>query len=67
MSTINDSVGRLARVYDSATDTWVPLIGAPAPHTHNISDLGLVIISNPQNGQVLKWSSSASAWTNQNP
>jgi hypothetical protein len=34
MSTIDDSVGKLARVYDSATDTWVPLIGAPAPHEH---------------------------------
>jgi hypothetical protein len=67
MSTINDSVGKLARVYDSATDTWVPLIGAPAPHTHDLSSLGLVIITNPQNGQVLKYSSSASAWTNQNP
>jgi hypothetical protein len=34
MSTIDDSVGKLARVYDSATDTWVPLVGAPAPHEH---------------------------------
>ena len=34
MSTIDDSVGKLARVYDSATDTWLPLIGAPAPHEH---------------------------------
>jgi hypothetical protein len=34
MSTIDDSVGKLARVYDSATNTWVPLIGAPAPHEH---------------------------------
>jgi len=67
MSTIDDSVGKLARVYDSATDTWVPLIGAPAPHTHNLSSLGLVIITNPQNGQVLKYDSSASAFTNQNP
>jgi hypothetical protein len=67
MASVNDSIGKLARVYDSSTDTWIPLIGAPAPHTHDISSLGLVQITNPQDGDVLVYSSSASAWINQQP
>jgi hypothetical protein len=65
--TINDDSPKLARVYNSSASAWIPLTGVPAPHTHNLSDLGLVIITNPQNGQVLKYNASASAWTNQNP
>jgi hypothetical protein len=64
---INDNSPKLARVYNSSASAWIPLTGVPAPHTHNLSDLGLVQINNPQNGDVLVYSSSASAWINQQP
>jgi hypothetical protein len=67
MASVNDNIGKLARVYDSSTDTWIPLVGAPSPHTHDISSLGLVQITNPQDGDVLVYNSSASAWVNEQP
>jgi hypothetical protein len=58
MSTIDDSVGKLARVYDSATDTWVPLIGAPAPHEHTTAS-SLAVSGSATVGSTLSVSSSA--------
>jgi hypothetical protein len=59
MSTIDDSVGKLARVYDSATDTWVPLIGAPAPHEHTTAST-LAVSGSASVGTNLSVSGSAS-------
>ena len=64
---VNDDSPKLARVYDSSASVWIPLAGVPSPHTHDITNLGLVQISNPQNGDILVYSSSASAWINQQP
>lgn len=63
----NDNSPKLARVYDSSASAWVPLTGVAAPHTHNIYDLGNVVITNAQDGDILVYSSSASAWINQQP
>lgn len=66
MSNIDDTVGKLARVYDSATDTWIPLSGVPVPHLHEIQDAADVDISEPLiEGQGLIYSTSASAFINQ--
>lgn len=72
MPDINDSEPKLARIYDSASDEWVPLMGVPSPHSHSLSSgsaVGIadVLITNPQNGQVLKYNSALGKWTNQNP
>lgn len=65
MSAIDDTVGKLARVYDSQTDTWVPLVGSPAPHLHEIKDAPDVNITEPLlNNDILKYSTSASAFIN---
>ena len=64
---VNDDSPKLARVYDSSASVWIPLAGVPSPHTHDITNLGLVQINNPQNGDILVYSSSASAWINQQP
>lgn len=65
--TINDNTPRLARVYDSASEEWVPLAGVPSPHQHELGSLISVQITNPQDGDILVYSSSASAWVNQQP
>jgi hypothetical protein len=72
MSTIDDSNPKLARVYDSAEDKWVPLMGVPSPHAHNISggeEVGLsdVEITDPQDGDILVYSSALQKWINQQP
>jgi hypothetical protein len=72
MPTVDDNNPKLARIYDSALDKWVPLMGVPSPHSHPISGgsvtgLSDVLITNPQNGQVLKYNSALGKWTNQNP
>ena len=64
---VNDDSPKLARVYDSSASVWIPLAGVPSPHTHDINSLGLIQINNPQNGDILVYSSSASAWINQQP
>jgi hypothetical protein len=63
----NDDNPKLARVYDSSASAWVPLTGVAAPHTHSISSLGNVLITDAQDGDILVYSSSASAWLNQQP
>jgi hypothetical protein len=72
MPTVDDNNPKLARIYDSSLDKWVPLMGVPSPHSHPISGgsvtgLSDVLITNPQNGQVLKYNSALGKWTNQNP
>lgn len=64
---VNDNSPKLARVYDSSASVWVPLTGVPAPHTHNINALGNVVITNLQDGDILVYSSTASAWVNEQP
>jgi hypothetical protein len=65
MATIDDTVGKLARVYDSATDTWIPLVGSPAPHVHNVSSSPDVDITEPlADNEILQYSTSASAFVN---
>jgi hypothetical protein len=39
MAQINDNEAKLARVYDSFTDTWFPLVGKIPPHTHDAFSL----------------------------
>lgn len=72
MPTIDDSDPKLVRIYDSSSDKWIPLMGVPGPHSHPISGgstIGLsdVLISNPQNGDVLKYNASLQKWINQQP
>lgn len=72
MPTIDDSDPKLVRIYDSSSDKWIPLMGVPGPHSHLISGgstIGLsdVLISNPQNGDVLKYNASLQKWINQQP
>lgn len=72
MPTIDDSDPKLVRIYDSSSDKWIPLMGVPGPHSHRISGgstIGLsdVLISNPQNGDVLKYNASLQKWINQQP
>jgi hypothetical protein len=65
MATIDDTVGKLARVYDSATDTWIPLVGSPVPHVHNLSTSPDVDITEPlADNEILQYSTSASAFVN---
>jgi hypothetical protein len=65
MAIIDDTVGKLARVYDSQTDTWIPLIGSPTPHVHNISSSPDVDITGPlADNEILEYSTSASAFIN---
>lgn len=72
MPTIDDSTPKLARIYDSSTDEWIPLMGVPSPHSHPISGgsvVGLsdVLITNPQNGDILVYNASLQKWINQQP
>jgi hypothetical protein len=39
MAQINDNEAKLARIYDSFTDTWYPLVGQIPPHTHDAFSL----------------------------
>ncbi len=65
MATIDDTVGKLARVYDSQTDTWIPLVGSPVPHVHNVSSSPDVDITEPLiDNEILAYSTSASAFVN---
>jgi hypothetical protein len=65
MAIIDDTVGKLARVYDSATDTWIPLVGSPAPHVHNVLSSPDVDITEPLiDNEILAYSTSASAFVN---
>jgi hypothetical protein len=65
MAIIDDTVGKLARVYDSQTDTWIPLVGSPAPHVHNVSSSPDVDITEPlADNEILQYSTSASAFVN---
>lgn len=65
MSNIDDTVGKLARVYDSQTDTWIPLSGVPVPHIHNLSSAGDVDITEPlADNEILQYSTSAGAFIN---
>jgi hypothetical protein len=65
MAIIDDTVGKLARVYDSATDTWIPLVGSPVPHVHNLSTSPDVDITEPlADNEILQYSTSASAFVN---
>jgi hypothetical protein len=65
MATIDDTVGKLARVYDSQTDTWIPLVGSPVPHVHNVSSSPDVDITEPlADNEILAYSTSASAFVN---
>jgi hypothetical protein len=72
MPTIDDSNPALARIYDSAQDKWVPLMGVPSPHSHQL-DGGLQIgiadveITNPQDGDILVYSASVQKWINRQP
>lgn len=72
MPTIDDSEPKLARIYDSVTDTWKPLMGVPSPHSHNLSsgeDVGVadVEITDPQDGDILVYDAATGKWKNQQP
>jgi hypothetical protein len=64
MATTDDTQGKLARVYDQATDTWFPLLGLAQPHTHTADGLSDVAITSVANNDILSYSSSASAFVN---
>ena len=70
MPTIDDSDPKLARVYDSTTDKWLPLMGVPSPHSHNMSSgsvVGIadVAITSPQDGDILVYVAAVQKWINQ--
>ena len=64
MATTDDTQGKLARVYDQATDTWFPLLGLAQPHTHTADGLSDVAVTSVANNDILAYSSSASAFIN---
>jgi len=72
MPSINDNQPKLARIYDSVSDTWNPLMGVPSPHSHNLSSgsaVGIadVRITNPQDGDILVYDGTIQKWVNQQP